>query len=170
MSPIVVALLSLCSALIVAVLSHLLSARRKQRDDLAEMRLKAYTDFINAASRLVAARRIGRTEDELDDLAVLNDAKVRICLCAEPAIVRALAKFWENGGTLEKESEILAFTHFCIRIRASLGGKDYDLQYSDLSNTLFRLQPSTYSFKASPQPPMAPDQKSRNPHKANADV
>jgi hypothetical protein len=152
MTPLIAALLSLCSALIVAVLSHLLSTRRQQRDELAELRLKAYTDFINSASRLISARRLGKTNDALDDLALLNDAKTRICVRAEPRIVRALANFWEEGGTLEKEGEVLAFTRFCMQIRASVGGKPDDLGDLDISNTLFRLQPSKYSFKGSPRP------------------
>ncbi|MES2189783.1 MAG: hypothetical protein V4454_06640 [Pseudomonadota bacterium] len=158
MTPLFVAILSLCSALVVAVLSHLLSTQRKQRDELAELRLKAYTDFINAASRLVSARRLGKTDDALDDLALLNDAKTRICICAEPQIVHALAKFWEEGGTLEKENEILAFTRFCMQVRASLAGKPNDLGSFDMSNTLFRLQPSRYSFKSSPRPSPTLDQ------------
>lgn len=42
MRPIYVALLTLISAAKVALLSHLLSSRRKQQDELADMRLNAY--------------------------------------------------------------------------------------------------------------------------------
>ena len=107
--------LSFFSALIVAVVGHLFSSKRKRRAELAEMQLKAYTDFINAVSRLVSARRKGHTEDELNELAALNDAKTRICICADKAVVEALSEFWENGGTLEGEHELQAFTRFCYR-------------------------------------------------------
>jgi hypothetical protein len=139
-------LLSFSSAVIVAVLGHFFSTRRKQRDELAELRLKAYADFINAASRLVAARRTGRTVDDLDELAALNDAKTRICICADAPVVEALVEFWEHGATLEQEDEILAFTRLCMRIRESLGNTDYEINGLDISNTLFKLQPSTYSY------------------------
>jgi hypothetical protein len=141
--------LSLMSALIVAFSGHLLSERRKRRDELAEMRLGAYRDFINAASRLVAARRLGLTEDESEDLVALNDAKTRICICAEAQVVKALCEFWRHGGTLEREQEILAFTRLCMQIRESLGNKRHDLSNVGLSDTLFRLEPSSYSFRAS---------------------
>ena len=147
MSTIVATLLSFTSALIVAILSHVFSLRRKRRDELAELRLRAYTDFLNAASRLVAARRMGRISDELDELAALNDAKIRICICAEVPVVKALAEFWEEGGTLERESEILAFTRFCMRVRESLGNTDKHIHAVHLSQTLFRLQPAAHSFK-----------------------
>lgn len=140
-------LISFLSALIVAVVSHLLSSKRKRSDELAEFRMKAYTDFINAASRLVAARRMGIIKDEIDDLAALNDAKTRICICADVPLVEALSEFWKSGGTLEKEGEIQAFTRLCMNIRQSLGNLSTDIYYLDLPDILFKLQPSTYSFK-----------------------
>ncbi|MGJ0489623.1 hypothetical protein [Methylobacter sp.] len=146
-SPIFAALLSFMSAVIVAVLGHFFSIKRKRRDELTELRLKAYADFINAASRLVAARRMGRIVDELDELAALNDAKTRICIYADAPVVKALVEFWKHGGTLEGEKEIIAFTRFCMRIRESLGNANSDLQSIDISNTLFKLEPATYSFK-----------------------
>jgi len=142
------AVLSLFSALIVAIIGHVLSQRRSRKDELVGLRLKAYSDFINAASRLVAARRLGRTSDEIEELSTLNDAKARICICADAPVVKALAKFWENGGTLEKESEIIAFTWLCMQIRRSLINKKNDIEVSILSNTLFRLEPSNYSYRS----------------------
>jgi hypothetical protein len=142
-----VALLSLLSVGIGALISHFLTSRRSRLDDLAGFRLKAYGDFIGASAVLIAARRVGRIEDEIDDLAKLNDAKARICICAEPPVVEALKDFWKSGGTLELEHEILAFTRLCMRIRESLGNKKNDILGSDISETLFRLEPSSYSYK-----------------------
>jgi hypothetical protein len=142
------AVISLMSALIVALAGHVLSERRKRHDELIDLRLKAYTDFINSASRLVADRRLGKTQDNPSDLAALNDAKTRICICADPPVVDALAEFWHHGGTLEKEQGILAFTRLCMRIRESLGNKHNDIANHDISDTLFRLEPSPYSFRA----------------------
>ena len=90
---------------------------------------------------------MGRTDDAVDELWALNDAKVRICICAEPAVVEALTAFWKHGGTLEKELEILAFTRFCMRVRESLGYDANDIPGTDLSDTLFKLQPAIYSYK-----------------------
>jgi hypothetical protein len=150
-SPVVIASLlsSIISALIVAVLGHFFTIKRKRQDELAEFRLKAYVDFISAASRLVSARRMGRITDEIDELAALNDAKTRICICADASVVEALAEFWEHGGTLEREGEILAFTRFCMRVRESLGHTRYDIHDLNISNTLFKLQPANFSFKQS---------------------
>jgi hypothetical protein len=63
------------------------------------MRLKAYTDFINAVSRIVSARRKGHTEDELNELAALNDAKTRICICADKGVVEALLISFQESRT-----------------------------------------------------------------------
>lgn len=148
MSIAITSILSLISAITVAVFSHFFSMRKKRGDELAEMQLKAYSDFINSISRLVSARRKGRTEDELDELATLNDAKTRICICANREVVEALTEFWKVGATLEAEHEVIAFTRLCCRIRESLGNKRNDIVDLELSKTLFSLEPSTYSFRA----------------------
>lgn len=139
-------LIAFVSAAVVAVLGHVFSLKRQRGAELAEFRLKAYVDFINSISRLVASRRMGQIEDERDELAKLNDAKTRICICADVPVVEALSVFWDHGATLEQESEILAFTSLCMRMRESLGLARNDLFELNISNTFFKLQPSTYSF------------------------
>ncbi|WP_157956609.1 hypothetical protein [Dyella sp. C11] len=152
MPTISVAVLSLLSgalgAAVGVVLGHVLAQRRSRKDSLDGFRLKAYADFISAASQLVAARRMGSTSDLISDLAVLNDAKVRICMCADVYVVEALVDFWRLGGTLEKEEEILAFTRLCQRIRESIGNERNDTAFLDISSTLFRLEPSSYSYRS----------------------
>lgn len=148
-------LLSFAGALLAVVVGHWLTSQRKRRDELYELRLKAYTDFITAASHLAAARRTGETDTELAQLAALNDAKTRICICAEPDIVLALAEFWDHGGTLEREPEILAFQRLCLRIRESLGNDRHDLfktEGLEVSNLLFKLVPSSYAFNKKKAP------------------
>lgn len=142
------ALLALVTGLIGAFFGHMLTERKSRRDELAKMRLEAYGDFIRATSHLVAARRAGRAKDELLELGALNDAKARICICSEAPVVAALESFWLQGGTLEKEQEILAFTHLCRAMRSSLGSDrlGFDIRLSDV---LFKLEPSTYSYRGS---------------------
>ncbi|MCQ8179852.1 hypothetical protein NP603_01910 [Methylomonas sp. SURF-1] len=144
-------LLSLIGALLGVLATHFLSDRRKRREELTEQKLKAYSDFINSASKIIAARRLGNIENDPQELAVLNDAKVRICICGDRSVIQELAKFWENGATLEREHEILAFTRLCMRIRESLGYKAHDLADLKISDTLFRIEPSCFSYRASKQ-------------------
>jgi len=142
------ALLSIITALIGAAFGHSLSERKSRNDELAKMRLDAYTDFLRATSHLVAARRTGCTKDELTELGSLNDAKARICVCADAPVVEALERFWLQGGTLDLEQEILAYTQLCRAMRQSLGRDKlpFDTRLSDI---LFKLEPSTYSYRAS---------------------
>jgi hypothetical protein len=149
MNSLFAAILPLVGVVLGVVFGHFFTAHRSRHDELAGFRLKAYSDFIAAASQLVAARRMGRTADEIDELAKLNDAKTRICICAEAPVVEALDEFWKNGGTLEREQEIIAFTHLCLRIRESLGNDRHDIARLNISETLFKLQPSTHSYKES---------------------
>lgn len=87
-----------------AYVGHLLSEKKSRKDELAKLRLDAYTDFLNSTSLLFSARRSGRTQDEAAELGALNDAKTRVCICADTEVVVCLASFWLQGGTLEKES------------------------------------------------------------------
>jgi len=146
-SPVITIILSLLSSILAAFLTHYLTLRRKKYDELSEFRIKAYVDFINAVTKLVTARRKGNIEDEVNELAALNDAKTRICICAETKIVKELKEFWEYGGTLERECEVQAFTRLCLHIRESLGNKKYDIHNLHISNILFKLEPSSYSFR-----------------------
>ena len=146
-STLLVAVLSGVAALLGVALGHLLSARRARLDELAELRMAAYVDFVRSTSLLFTARRAGRTEDEIEELARLNDAKTRILLSADPSVLKSLERFWLQGGTLEKEQEIIAFRNLCDEMRVSLGKERVSLQV-DLAGVLFRVQPSTYSYKA----------------------
>ncbi|MDG1581758.1 hypothetical protein [Pseudomonas sp. GOM6] len=145
------ALIALLSAVIGALLGHYLSERKSRNDELAKMRLDSYKDFITATSLLFSARRSGRTQDEAAELGALNDAKTRVCICASTKVVECLEEFWLQGGTLEKEQEILAFTRLCTAMRESLGPEKLKFDIK-LSNVLFKLEPSTYSYKASREP------------------
>ncbi|WP_152181307.1 MULTISPECIES: hypothetical protein [Xanthomonas] len=147
-SAFLVAALSGVSALLGVALGHILAAKRARQDELAAMRMAAYVDFLKSTSLLFTARRAGRTKDEVEELAHLNDAKARILLTADLPVAKSLQKFWLQGGTLEKEQEILAFSTLCDDMRESLG-KEHLSMRMDLAGVLFRLEPSTYSYKAS---------------------
>jgi hypothetical protein len=139
--------ISLMTAMLVALITHFLTSHRNRKNDFEGLRLKAYADFIRAASGVASARRAGNTRDKLIDLAALNDAKARICICGDGDVVEKMAEFWKHGGTLEKEQEILAFTRLCYSIRKSLGQDDKIWSRVELSSILFQLEPSSYSFK-----------------------
>jgi hypothetical protein len=138
---------SLAGVIVGALLHYVLTTRSKHDEELRERRHQAYADFINASSRVMSARRIGHVKDELDELASLNDAKARICLFGETTVVRELIKFWQHGATLEREQEVLAFTRLCLRMRESAGHKGTGLGSIDISQLLFKLEPSNYSYR-----------------------
>lgn len=144
-SALLVAMLSGVAALLGVALGHILNVKRARVDELAAMRIAAYVDFVRSTSLLFTARRAGRTEDEIEELARLNDAKTRILLSANTSVLKSLERFWLQGGTLEKEQEIIAFRNLCDEMRVSLGKERVSLQM-DLAGVLFKVQPSTYSY------------------------
>ncbi len=141
-------IISIISSILAAFLAHYFATTRLKINELKKFQLLAYSDFIGAASRLAVLRRLGNTGSENDELAALNDAKNRIIVSGSTLVVSEVIKFWERGATLEREQELLAFKCLLQEIRKSLGHKKNDLIDLDISNALFKLEPSYYSFRA----------------------
>ncbi|EAR62036.1 hypothetical protein [Neptuniibacter caesariensis] len=140
--------ISLISSLIAAFIAHYLATSRNQAGELLKFQIQSYSDFIGAASRLAVSRRLGNTDSEEADLVALNDAKNRIITCGHREVVEALLHFWEQGATLERENELLAFKNLTQVMRSALGHKSHDLFELDIGNGLFRLEPSNFSYRA----------------------
>lgn len=137
----IASLLSILGVVVGAFLQNYLARQNNEAKQLLESRNQAYTDFFEAVSLVVSAQRLGKREQELEQLAKLTHAKARICMFGEESVVRQLATFWEAGATLETESEILAFTRFVLDIRKSLGLKDKEFLNAEVSQLLFAIKP-----------------------------
>jgi len=117
--------------------SHFL--RRNQKDTrIAEWRNTAYSDFLNTVAQVATAQRHGKRDAVLEQLARLSDAKSRICVYGDPAVIRAIAEFWGKGAPLQTEGEILAYTKVCLEIRKSVGVSSA-LRSPDISQLLFNI-------------------------------
>ncbi|MBB1425192.1 hypothetical protein ACTTBA_12325 [Shewanella frigidimarina] len=141
-------LISFVSSIIAAFLAHFLATTRSKKSELLKFQIQSYSDFLSAASRLAVSRRLGSSTNENVDLVALNDAKSRIITCGNVEVVEALIHFWDKGGTLEREQEILAYKNLTQLIRSSLGHKKHDMFNLKISDTLFKLEPSSFSFRA----------------------
>jgi len=137
----ITALLSILGVVVGAFLQNHFARQNNEAKQLLESRNQAYVDFLEAVSLVLAAQRLGRKEQELEQLARLTHAKARICMFGEESVVRLLATFWDAGATLETESGILAFTRFVLDIRKSLGLKDKELLNAEVSQLLFAIKP-----------------------------
>ncbi len=138
---------SVVAAFFAAFLAHFLATSRSKKNELLKLQIQSYSDFLAAASRLAVARRLGSSTNESVDLIALNDAKIRIITCGSAEVVTSLILFWEKGGTLEREQEILAFKKLIQFMRSSLGHKKHDIFDLAVSNALFKLEPSSFSFR-----------------------
>lgn len=119
-----------------------LTRKNSQNSKLAELQNKAYADFLNSASAIAVAQRAGNRDRVASELALLADAKARICVYGHSAVIKALAQFIRAGGTLQTESEILSFTRLCICIRESVGMIDESVSLPDISQLLFSVDVS----------------------------
>lgn len=141
-------LLSFLSSIIAAFIVHNLTVTRMKKDTLSKFQIQAYSDFLEFSAKLAVSRRLGETSSTELDLVSLNNAKNRIITSGDFEVVEALTKFWEQGGTLEREQEILTYTRLINIMREKLGHVKHDLFELNISNTIFKLEPSSYSYKA----------------------
>ena len=136
----------ICSS-IAALIVHYLAINRITKNETIKFRLDAYKDYILSSSPLSITRRLGDTKDDINNLKLLNDAKTRMILCASPEIVEALITYWNAGGTLERESELLSYFRLIELIRKELGLKSNSLHTLNVTNAIFKLEPSKYSYR-----------------------
>lgn len=122
-----------------ALLHYFLTKRHQKENQVTEWRNKAYVDFLEAISVIVASQRKGDKKATIDQLSKLADAKSRICIYGEAEVIKQLAEFWRNGATLETESELLAFSRFCQKIRKSIGIKSDIEALEDITQLLFSI-------------------------------
>lgn len=141
-------LISFISSIIAAFMAHFLATMRSKKNELLKFQIQSYSDFLAASSRLAVSRRLGSTTNENMDLVELNDAKSKIITCGSVEVVEAMMHFWNQGGTLEREQEILAYERLTQIMRTSLGHKNNDLLSLRVSDALFKLEPSSYSYRA----------------------
>lgn len=141
MATAITALLSILGVVVGAFVQNLLAKQNNQQKQMLESRNEAYVDFLEAVSLVIAAQRMGKKEQELEQLAKLAHAKTRICIFGDESVVRKLAEFWAAGASLNTESQLLSFTSFCLDIRKSLGLKDKAFLNSEVSDLLFRVKP-----------------------------
>ncbi|CAK8721230.1 DUF4760 domain-containing protein [Candidatus Electrothrix laxa] len=134
---------SLICSVIAAFVAHWLATNRMKKNELTKFKLNAYSDFIGASSKLAVSRRLGGISNDIKELAVLNDAKNRILISAEPHIVEGLIDFWQKGATLELESELQSYKRLLRVMRAELGYKKYDIIDLEVSDLLFKIEPPT---------------------------
>ena len=122
-----------------ALLQAFFYRKNQKAHHLAELQNSAYSDFLNAASKIAVAQRNNHRNLVTDELSNLADAKSRICVYGDSNVVNHLASFLREGGTLQTEQEILSFTRLCLEIRKSVGMEDKGLISSDISQLLFSV-------------------------------
>ncbi len=141
-------LISVISSILAACLTHYLATSRMKKNELSKFQVQAYSDFLIATSKLAVVRRAGDVTNENVDVAELNDAKSRIIVCGHKEVVEAMLKFWRTGATLELERGLLAYQRMVQIMRKNLGHKEFDLHDLDIADAVFKLEPSSYSYKA----------------------
>lgn len=130
-------LISVCSLLLGAYLRHRFGRSAIQHQHLLEARGRAYTDFCQAYTALIAVQRTGEQEEEFEAIARVNDAKTRVCIFGSEEVVHHFENVRADGIRHETKEEMEALASLYVAIRKSLGIRDrtsvYDALYHCLS-------------------------------------
>jgi len=143
----VMPIVSVVIGILTVFIAHHFASRRSREKELLSFQILAYSDFISAVSDISVMRRQGNTESSQEVLARLNNAKSRIIVCGEDDVVEHLVEFWDSNATLELELGLVTFSRLLTSMRRSLGSKRLGAHHHGISNILFKLEPSQYSFK-----------------------
>jgi hypothetical protein len=139
MDKILIFIAPLVGLVVGAILQAHFAQKNNNHKNLSELQNKAYADFLNSASSIAVAQRYGDREKVTSELSKLADAKSRICVYGSSNVINQLANFIRQGGTLQTEQEILAFTRLCITIRSSVGMRRDAVFSTDISQLLFSV-------------------------------
>tara|TARA_X000001316_G_C919643_1_gene33751 strand:- start:719 stop:1138 length:420 start_codon:yes stop_codon:yes gene_type:complete len=111
-----IATLPIVGVVVGALLQFWLSRHQRRKDTLAEMQTRAYVDYLRAvADSAQATRRNGPDSSEL--FARAADAKTRICIYGDRAVVIALSDFEAAGAKLITEEGFNAFLNLVSEMR-----------------------------------------------------
>lgn len=121
------------------LLQAFFNRKNQEAYHISELQNTAYSDFLNAVSKIAVAPCNNKRDLVTNELSKLADAKSRICIYGASNVVNHLALFLRQGGTLQTEQERPSFIRLCLEMRKSIGMMDKELIASDISQLLFSM-------------------------------
>jgi hypothetical protein len=118
---ILAALIGMFGLVIGALLQNYLSRTSDTRKHNRELRAKAYTDLVNSVAKLAVAAKAGASR-QLDVLNDLSDAKTRIAIYGDEAVINKLSEFMAEHGVVNSEDAVKSFNKVIVEMRRDAGG------------------------------------------------
>lgn len=120
------AILPLIGVLVGAGLQYLFAKALEQRRQATLLRMQAYVDYFKAFA-LVAQQ--GRSEDRL---AMVADAKVRVCIYGSSSVIRELADFERAGALASSPNGVAIIVRLLRTMRRDSGSNNRGIADKDL--------------------------------------
>ncbi|MFZ2445192.1 MAG: hypothetical protein WAW37_02450 [Syntrophobacteraceae bacterium] len=110
---------------------------------LQDRRIQAYVDFLKGVAGTAVAQRFSDKKSEIDSLALLADARARICVYGHSEVITALASFSrETDSMLSSPTACRAFTGL-IQVMRKVSNSDLvPVGEDELFLVLFRSGPN----------------------------
>jgi hypothetical protein len=121
---------------------HELSLALESSRRYENLRVQAYVDFINGIAGVANAQRHHDAPKELESLALLTDAKVRIAVYGSKDVLVRLGTFFEEYGALTSRDAMLVFLEAIQKMREESASRSDNVSLESISQLLFASGPS----------------------------
>ena len=131
--PVVVAVIASLTTLLMAFINYRLSRSSNRTAKKTEVRAQSYIDFIKSISELAHANASERKHA----IVRLSDAKARIAVYGDSAVVRQLAIFDRTHNQLNSDDAYVSFMKIVVEMRNDAIGKRGSDNFEDLKQIIF---------------------------------
>lgn len=128
-----IAVIATLTALLMAFVNYRLSRNSNKTAKKTEIRAQAYIDFIKCISELAHVS----PQEHKQAIAKLTDAKARIVIYGDSAVIKELAKFDRAHKELNSNEAYEAFLKIALEMRNDAIGKREGEDPKDLKQILF---------------------------------
>lgn len=118
-----VGVIGIAGVIVGASLQHWFSRVAEFRREQRGSRARAYADFISAVVA-VSIKQTNNQDVSQENWIALGEARARVAVYGDPAVVRAIAAFWRLGAKFATAEQKRAFVAICNDMRRATYGKD----------------------------------------------
>ncbi len=136
---VVIALVAVLGVIVGATLQYLYAQRTEITKHYQELRSNAYVDFIKSTAGIAISQKKGDAEKELEFTILMADAKARVAIYGDKAVVDAMAEFFRKYGALQSPDAISVFVSLVHRMRQETVGIKQNVLDKEISQLLFSV-------------------------------
>jgi hypothetical protein len=134
---IIAAGMAMLGVMIGATLQYFYGKRAEATKSLQAQKNQAYVDFVKSVAGITIAQRHQNREKELEFTILLADARARIAVYGNKEVIKVIADFFREHGTLQSPKAMSSFVEVAQKMRGQAVDKGESVTDKELSQLLF---------------------------------